>query len=110
MALAIVHYHLRRGGVTRVIEAQSQALARLGIEHVVLAGTRYRGDFEARFKALVAAIQQRPNPILFIDEIHAILGAGSSQGARPPLNHREDTHEGRPHVILNVISVARAVM
>jgi len=46
----------------------------------LLAGTRYRGDFEARFKALVAAIRGRPKPILFIDEIHTILGAGSAQG------------------------------
>jgi ATP-dependent Clp protease ATP-binding subunit ClpA len=47
----------------------------------LLAGTRYRGDFEARFKAFVAALQERENPILFIDEIHTILGAGSAQGA-----------------------------
>jgi ATP-dependent Clp protease ATP-binding subunit ClpA len=47
----------------------------------LLAGTRYRGDFEARFKALVAAILERPKPILFIDEIHTILGAGAAQGA-----------------------------
>jgi ATP-dependent Clp protease ATP-binding subunit ClpA len=47
----------------------------------LLAGTRYRGDFEARFKSLVAAIRERPKPILFIDEIHTILGAGSAQGA-----------------------------
>jgi ATP-dependent Clp protease ATP-binding subunit ClpA len=47
----------------------------------LLAGTRYRGDFEARFKAFVAALQQRANPILFIDEIHTILGAGSAQGS-----------------------------
>jgi ATP-dependent Clp protease ATP-binding subunit ClpA len=47
----------------------------------LLAGTRYRGDFEARFKALVAAIRRRENPILFIDEIHTILGAGSAQGS-----------------------------
>jgi len=46
----------------------------------LLAGTRYRGDFEARFKALVAAIRARPKPILFIDEIHTILGAGSASG------------------------------
>ncbi|HME70003.1 MAG TPA: ATP-dependent Clp protease ATP-binding subunit ClpA [Myxococcota bacterium] len=46
----------------------------------LLAGTKYRGDFEARFKALVAAIQRRACPILFIDEIHTILGAGSAQG------------------------------
>jgi ATP-dependent Clp protease ATP-binding subunit ClpA len=47
----------------------------------LLAGTRYRGDFEARFKALVSAIRRREHPVLFIDEIHTILGAGSAQGA-----------------------------
>ncbi len=47
----------------------------------LLAGTKYRGDFEARFKALVAAIQERENPVLFIDEIHTILGAGSASGS-----------------------------
>jgi ATP-dependent Clp protease ATP-binding subunit ClpA len=47
----------------------------------LLAGTRYRGDFEARFKALIAAIERRERPIIFIDEIHAILGAGSAQGS-----------------------------
>jgi ATP-dependent Clp protease ATP-binding subunit ClpA len=47
----------------------------------MLAGTRYRGDFEARFKAFVAAVKERPNPIVFIDEIHTVLGAGAAQGA-----------------------------
>jgi ATP-dependent Clp protease ATP-binding subunit ClpA len=46
----------------------------------LLAGTRYRGDFEERFKALVAALEEHEKPILFIDEIHTILGAGSAQG------------------------------
>ena len=46
----------------------------------LLAGTRYRGDFEARFKALIHAVQQREKPILFIDEIHTILGAGAASG------------------------------
>lgn len=46
----------------------------------LLAGTRYRGDFEARFKALTAALLERDDAILFIDEIHTILGAGSAQG------------------------------
>ncbi len=46
----------------------------------LLAGTRYRGDFEARFKALIHAVQMRPKPILFIDEIHTILGAGAASG------------------------------
>ena len=47
----------------------------------MLAGTKYRGDFEARFKAFVYAVQQRPSPIVFIDEIHTVLGAGAAQGA-----------------------------
>jgi ATP-dependent Clp protease ATP-binding subunit ClpA len=47
----------------------------------MLAGTKYRGDFEARFKAFVQAVQARTNPIVFIDEIHTVLGAGGAQGA-----------------------------
>ncbi|HTO51768.1 MAG TPA: ATP-dependent Clp protease ATP-binding subunit ClpA [Myxococcota bacterium] len=47
----------------------------------MLAGTRYRGDFEQRFKAFIAAVKERPNPIVFIDEIHTVLGAGAAQGA-----------------------------
>ena len=46
----------------------------------LLAGTRYRGDFEARFKALIDQLIGKEHPILFIDEIHTILGAGSAQG------------------------------
>ena len=46
----------------------------------MLAGTRYRGDFEARFKALMNELLKLERPILFIDEIHTILGAGSAQG------------------------------
>src|SRR6478672_11309561 len=43
----------------------------------LLAGTRFRGDFEERFKAVVTALQARPKPILFIDEMHATVGAGA---------------------------------
>lgn len=43
----------------------------------LLAGTKYRGDFEARLKKLLQALNQRPNAILFIDEIHTIIGAGA---------------------------------
>lgn len=44
----------------------------------LLAGTRYRGDFEARFKAVLRALQQEPNAIVFIDELHSIVGVGGS--------------------------------
>jgi ATP-dependent Clp protease ATP-binding subunit ClpA len=46
----------------------------------LLAGTRFRGDFEERFKAVIAALGERPNAILFIDEIHATVGAGAVSG------------------------------
>ena len=46
----------------------------------VLAGARYRGDFEGRIKAVVGALQKIPGAILFIDEIHTIVGAGSTSG------------------------------
>jgi len=46
----------------------------------LLAGTRFRGDFEERFKAVIAALSKRPKPILFIDEIHSTVGAGAVTG------------------------------
>ncbi|HEY2093812.1 MAG TPA: ATP-dependent Clp protease ATP-binding subunit ClpA [Thermoanaerobaculia bacterium] len=46
----------------------------------VLAGTKYRGDFEQRLKAVIAALTERPEAILFIDEIHTIVGAGAVSG------------------------------
>jgi len=46
----------------------------------LLAGSRYRGDFEERFKAVVAALMARPRAILFIDEIHSTVGAGAVSG------------------------------
>jgi ATP-dependent Clp protease ATP-binding subunit ClpA len=44
----------------------------------LLAGTRYRGDFENRLKAVLAALAALPGPILFVDEIHNLVGAGSA--------------------------------
>ncbi|PLX96776.1 MAG: ATP-dependent Clp protease ATP-binding subunit ClpA, partial [Desulfuromonas sp.] len=46
----------------------------------LLAGTKFRGDFEERLKAVVAALQKREKAILFIDEIHTIVGAGATSG------------------------------
>jgi ATP-dependent Clp protease ATP-binding subunit ClpA len=46
----------------------------------LLAGTRFRGDFEERFKAVIGALAKRPMPILFIDEIHSTVGAGATTG------------------------------
>ncbi|QDH70023.1 ATP-dependent Clp protease ATP-binding subunit ClpA [Marilutibacter alkalisoli] len=46
----------------------------------LVAGTKYRGDFEKRLKAVLAQVRKLPNAILFIDEIHTIIGAGSASG------------------------------
>ncbi|HAG70749.1 MAG TPA: ATP-dependent Clp protease ATP-binding subunit ClpA, partial [Gammaproteobacteria bacterium] len=46
----------------------------------LLAGTKYRGDFEKRFKALLSELKKIDNSVLFIDEIHTIIGAGAASG------------------------------
>ena len=46
----------------------------------LLAGTKFRGDFEQRIKAVLKALLQKPRSILFIDEIHTIIGAGATSG------------------------------
>ena len=46
----------------------------------LLAGTKFRGDFEQRIKAVLKALEKRPGSILFIDEIHTIIGAGATSG------------------------------
>ena len=47
---------------------------------VLLAGTRYRGDFEERLKAVIGGLEARENAVLFIDEIHTVVGAGATSG------------------------------
>jgi ATP-dependent Clp protease ATP-binding subunit ClpC len=60
----------------------------------LVAGTKYRGQFEERIKKLIDELEESPNIILFIDEIHTLIGAGSSQGGmdaanimKPALSH-----------------------
>lgn len=62
----------------------------------LMAGTRYRGDFEERLKTVIAEIMADPNVILFVDELHSIVGTGASEGAldagnmlKPALARRE---------------------
>lgn len=52
----------------------------------VVAGTKYRGQFEERIRALIKEIEQNPNIIIFIDEIHTIIGAGSTPGSMDAAN------------------------
>ncbi|MBU3648137.1 MAG: AAA family ATPase, partial [Limnohabitans sp.] len=46
----------------------------------LLAGTKYRGDFEQRLKGVIKSLQGKPNAVLFIDEIHTLIGAGAASG------------------------------
>ncbi|MCR6662293.1 MAG: ATP-dependent Clp protease ATP-binding subunit ClpA [Luteimonas sp.] len=65
------------GDVPEVLEDATIYSLDLG---ALVAGTKYRGDFEKRLKAVLTAIKKHPGAILFIDEIHTIIGAGSASG------------------------------
>src|SRR5690606_40307511 len=56
----------------------------------LVAGTKYRGDFEKRLKAVLAAVGKHEGAILFIDEIHTIIGAGRSEEHTSELQSREN--------------------
>ncbi len=62
MAVAIVHYHLRPGGVTRVIEAQSRALTGAGIDHIILSGTPCRGRDDLPVRVIPALDYREKKP------------------------------------------------
>lgn len=73
------------GLAKRIVENKVPSLLKNSIIYsldlgALLAGTKYRGDFEKRFKALLKELQNLPNAILFIDEIHTIIGAGATTG------------------------------
>lgn len=68
---------ISQGDVPEVLENAKVFALDMG---AVLAGTRYRGDFEQRFKAIINELKEQENAILFIDEIHTIVGAGAVSG------------------------------
>ena len=70
-------YRIEEGQVPDVISGAVVYSLDLGS---LLAGTKYRGDFEKRLKALLAEIEKEQHAILFIDEIHTIIGAGAASG------------------------------
>src|SRR3990172_1634459 len=73
LALAI---HQKR--VPKVLEEAKIFLLDMG---ALLAGTKFRGEFEQRLKGVIAGVKKTPNAILFIDEIHTIVGAGATTGS-----------------------------
>jgi ATP-dependent Clp protease ATP-binding subunit ClpA len=76
---------IAEGLAKRIVEGQVPEVLKAGIIYsldlgALVAGTKYRGDFEKRLKAVLAELKKEPNAILFIDEIHTIIGAGSASG------------------------------
>jgi ATP-dependent Clp protease ATP-binding subunit ClpA len=70
-------WKIHHGQVPAVLEGAEIFALDMG---ALLAGTRYRGDFEERLKAVLSELEERPRPILFIDEIHTLVGAGATGG------------------------------
>ena len=70
-------YRIEQGNVPAVMANAQVYSLDMG---TLLAGTKYRGDFEKRLKELLSDIEKQPHAILFIDEIHTIIGAGSTSG------------------------------
>jgi ATP-dependent Clp protease ATP-binding subunit ClpA len=68
---------ISRGEVPKALEGNVVYSLDMG---ALLAGTRYRGDFEERIKGVLKGLQKKPGAILFIDEIHTIIGAGATSG------------------------------
>ena len=69
--------HVHKGLVPEVLKKSRIYSLDMG---ALLAGTKYRGDFEARLKATIKRLEKIPDAILFIDEIHTIVGAGATSG------------------------------
>ncbi|MCI0572210.1 MAG: AAA family ATPase, partial [Myxococcaceae bacterium] len=69
--------HIHEGRVPKALEGAQVYSLDMG---ALLAGTKFRGQFEERLKGVLKALQNHPNAILFIDEIHTIVGAGATSG------------------------------
>jgi ATP-dependent Clp protease ATP-binding subunit ClpA len=76
---------IAEGLAWRVVQGDVPEILQNAVVHsldmgALLAGTKYRGDFEQRLKAVLKQLKDNPNGILFVDEIHTIIGAGSASG------------------------------
>jgi ATP-dependent Clp protease ATP-binding subunit ClpA len=70
-------WRITEGDVPEILEDATVYTLDMG---ALLAGTKYRGDFEQRLKGVLKALKDQPNAILFIDEIHTLIGAGAASG------------------------------
>ena len=85
---------IHEGKIPKLLEGSRIYALDMG---ALIAGTRYRGDFEERLKGVIQALTEKPGSILFVDEIHTIVGAGATQGGsmdasnllKPPLQNGE---------------------
>ncbi|MEA1983689.1 MAG: AAA family ATPase [Campylobacterota bacterium] len=75
--------NIAAGKVPAIIKESKLYALDLG---ALLAGTKYRGDFEKRLKGVMDELKKEPNAILFIDEIHTLIGAGSTSGTMDAAN------------------------
>jgi ATP-dependent Clp protease ATP-binding subunit ClpC len=86
-------------GKTAIVEGLAQRIASGDIPHfladkkmlaldisLIVAGTKYRGQFEERLKAIMKELTENPNVIVFIDELHTLVGAGSAEGSLDAAN------------------------
>ncbi len=76
---------IAEGLAWRITEGQVPAILEDAVVYsldmgALLAGTKYRGDFEQRLKAVLKQLKEKPHAVLFIDEIHTLIGAGSASG------------------------------
>ena len=70
-------WRITQGDVPEVLAASTVYSLDMG---ALLAGTKYRGDFEQRLKGVLKQLKDQPNSVLFIDEIHTLIGAGAASG------------------------------
>jgi ATP-dependent Clp protease ATP-binding subunit ClpA len=70
-------WRITQGDVPEILADSSVFSLDMG---ALLAGTKYRGDFEQRLKGVLKSLKDKPNAILFIDEIHTLIGAGAASG------------------------------
>ena len=86
-------------GKTAIVEGLAQIIACGDVPHfladkrilaldisLIVAGTKYRGQFEERLKAIMKELNENKNVIVFIDELHTLVGAGSAEGSLDAAN------------------------